>query len=149
MERKGMESENQNHALPEGIKLEILDGFAYSKDKQDSAFYTYGSPEPIAIVNDGEREFSVRCFGEMRIHYKGEVLRHLEDLLDRGITTDQELQRIEAEGGEWINNSWFEIYDHEMGNTTGDVFHTVEEAIQACIRYAIDIQKEEDIHGLG
>jgi hypothetical protein len=66
----------------------------------------------------------------MRIHYKDRVIRYSSDLKEVGIENDTDLKKIEAEGGEWINNSWFEVEDYTTGEFTQEVYHEVKEAIE-------------------
>jgi hypothetical protein len=129
--------------LPEGVELEILDDDAYRTDRQDSAFYTWGDTNKVAIVSYGEREFSIYCVGEMRIHYKDQVIRYCDDLVNAGITNDSDLSKIDDEGGEWVNNSWFEIYDELAQEYTMEVYHEVKDAIETV---AIQIIGEEEVN---
>jgi hypothetical protein len=66
----------------------------------------------------------------MRIHYKDQVIRYCDTLIEAGITCDDDLSKIDDEGGEWINNSWFEVYDHLNDEYTMEIYHTVRDAIE-------------------
>jgi hypothetical protein len=67
----------------------------------------------------------------MRIHYKDRVIRYSSDLKEVSIENDTDLKKIEVEGGEWINNSWFEVEDYTSGEFTGEIYHEVKEAIES------------------
>jgi hypothetical protein len=118
------------YKIPEGVTLEILDYDAERKDRQDSAFYTWNDSNDVARLTYKEREYLIVCVGEMRIIYKDQVIRYCDDLVNAGIENDKDLQKIEESGGEWVNNSWFEVYDKESGDYTMEVYHTVEDAIE-------------------
>ena len=53
------------------------------------------------------------------------MIRYSSDLKEAGIENDTDLKKIEAEGGEWINNSWFEVEDYTVGEFTQEVYHEV------------------------
>jgi hypothetical protein len=59
------------------------------------------------------------------------VIRYSSDLKEAGIENDTDLSKVEAEGGEWINNSWFEVEDYIAGEFTGEIYHEVKEAIES------------------
>ena len=128
------------YKLPKGVELVIDDYDAERKDRQDSAFYTWGGSHRVATLTYQGREYYVECIGEMRIHYKGDVLRYCDRLIEAGIKNDKDLAKIEESGGEWINNSWFEIYDESAGDYTGEFYHEVKDAIESV---AERIVKEE------
>jgi hypothetical protein len=69
------------------------------------------------------------------------LLRYCDRLIEAGIKNDKDLAKIEESGGEWINNSWFEIYDESSGEYTGEVYHEVKDAIETVANWIID--KEE------
>ena len=78
--------------------------------KQQSAeFYVWcEGPE---YVWHGEK-YSIIRNGEMRIEYKGEIIRYTDALINAGITTDGELEvlyNVDA----IVNNPWFEIVETE------------------------------------
>lgn len=78
-------------------------------ERQSAEFYiTCDGPE---YVWHGEK-YSVIRNGEMRVEYKGEIIRYTDDLIRAGITTDGELEvlyNMDAIG----NNPWFEIVESE------------------------------------
>lgn len=121
---------NMEYQIPEGVKLEILDDDALRADRQDSAFYTWGDVNQVARLTYKDREYTIYCVGEMRIHYKDQVIRYCDTLIEAGITCDDDLSKIDDEGGEWINNSWFEVYDHLNDEYTMEIYHTVRDAIE-------------------
>ncbi len=126
------------YKLPKGVKLEILDDDAYRKDRQDSAFYTWWDTQAVADLTYDEREYRIYCVGEMRIHYKDQVIRYCDDLVNAGIKNDKDLSKIEEEGGEWVNNSWFEVYDETNNEYTGEVYHEVRDAIESVANWIVD-----------
>jgi hypothetical protein len=125
------------YKLPKGVTLEILDDDALRKDRQDSAFYTWYDSNNVACLTYEDREYSITCVGEMRIHYKNQVLRYSDDLVNAGIKNDKDLSKIDKAGGEWINNSWFEVYDEVAGEYTGEVYHTVQDAIESVAEWTV------------
>ena len=127
-------SKKINYTTPEGVTLEILDSNAYRQDRQDSAFYTLGDGNTtIASVTYEDRELFVLCLGEMRFVYGDRTIYTADDLLSAGITSDSKLNKASDKGGEWVNNSWFEIYDSEVGDTDLQVYHSASEAIEQAI----------------
>lgn len=118
------------YEIPEGVTLEILDPDAERSDRQDSAFYTWGDSSNVATLTYQGREYLIVCVGEMRIHYKNQVIRYCDDLINAGFTNDQELSELEDKGGEWVNNSWFEVVDTTTNEYTMEVYHTVKDAIE-------------------
>lgn len=129
---------NMKYKLPKGVKLEILDDDTLRKDRQDSAFYTWYDSNNVAYLTYEDREYSITCVGEMRIHYKGQVIRYCDDLINAGIKNDKDLAKIDKAGGEWINNSWFEVYDEVNNDYTGEVYHTVQDAIESVANWIVD-----------
>ena len=126
------------YKLPKGVTLEILDDDAHRKDRQDSAFFTWYDSNNVAYLTYEDREYSITCVGEMRIHYKNQVIRYCDDLINAGIRNDKDLAKIEKEGGEWVNNSWFEVYDETSNEYTGEVYHTVQDAIESVANWIVD-----------
>jgi hypothetical protein len=126
------------YKLPKGVELEILDYDAERKDRQDSAFYTWGDTSDVALLTYQGREYRVVCVGEMRILYKGQIIRYCDDLIRAGIKRDKDLSKIDDSGGEWINNSWFEVYDYGSNEYTGEVYHEVKDAIETVANWIVD-----------
>ena len=129
------------YKVPAGVELEILDDTAYRKDRQDSAFYTYGDSSTVAIITYGDRELRVLCLGEMRLIYGDRTIYDVEDLISAGITNDKKLGKVSEEEGEWVNNSWFEIYDVDLGDTDFNVYHEARDAINTAL---MDIMQESE-----
>lgn len=117
----------------------------YTREKSDSAFWTWDSPEWVATYEFEGRALEVWCVGEMRIHVPdshesgGGIIRYADDLRQYGIHNNKDLEEFSnkyANDDIWQNNSWFELRDYE-GQWIGDVFsghvyHDVEEALDAC-----------------
>lgn len=119
------------YKIPEGVTLEILDGDAERRDRQDSAFYTWNDSNDVALLTYNEKEYLITCVGEMRVIYNDQIIRYCDDLIGAGIKNDKDLQKIEDSGGEWVNNSWFEVYDRQAGEYTMEVYHSVQDAIES------------------
>ena len=119
------------YELPQGVELEVVDYDIEREDRQDSAFYTWSDTNLVARLSYKGREFGIYCVGEMRIHYKDQVIRYCNDLVEAGFTNDKELAQLEDKGGEWINNSWFEVYDYNSNEYTMEIYHEVKEAIES------------------
>jgi hypothetical protein len=119
------------YELPQGVELDVIDYDIEREDRQDSAFYTWSDTNLVARLSYKGREFGIYCVGEMRIHYKDQVIRYCNDLVEAGFTNDKELAQLEDKGGEWINNSWFEVYDYNSDEYTMEIYHEVKEAIES------------------
>jgi len=126
------------YELPEGVALNVIDYDIEREDRQDSAFYTDNDINLIARLTYSGREYGIYCVGEMRINYKDRVIRYSSDLKEAGIENDTDLSKIEVEGGEWINNSWFEVQDYTSGEFTGEVYHEVREAIESVANWIVE-----------
>ncbi len=126
-----LRSNKMKYKIPRRVKLQIHDDDALRKDRQDCAFYVWGDTSSVATLSYKDQELTLVCVGEMRIHYREEVIRYTDRLIQAGIKNDKDLAKIEAEGGEWINNSWFEVYDENAHIYTDDIFHEVKDAIES------------------
>jgi hypothetical protein len=135
-----------NPIHPDGIIIDITipeDRVA----RQDPAFYV-GLVEPVATITsaDRTRSIAVRCVGDMRVilwksadcdtddeeNIVTEIFE-TDDLIWAGITDDEKLAAAE-DRMEWENNAWFELFDSAgNGAEFDDVYHEVDEAIQAAI----------------
>lgn len=124
--------------IPESVKLTIEDSHALRKDRQDSAFYTWGDPYLVATLEFQDNTYTIECVGEMRIEYDEYSIRNTEDLFEAGIDNDKKLSEIAEKGGEWINNSWFEVFDHQRNEYTGEIYHEVKEAVEIVANWIID-----------
>ena len=119
------------YKIPEGVTLEILDGDAERRDRQDSAFYTWNDSNDVALLTYNEKEYLITCVGEMRVIYNNQIIRYCDDLINAGIKNDKDLEKIEDSGGEWVDNSWFEVYDKQASAYTMEVYHSVQDAIES------------------
>lgn len=126
------------YQLPEGVALDVVDYDIEREDRQDSAFYTDNDINLIARLTYSGREYGIYCVGEMRINYKDRVIRYSSDLKEVGIENDTDLSKVEVEGGEWINNSWFEVEDYTAGEFTGEIYHEVREAIESVANWIVE-----------
>jgi len=107
-----------------------------TKTPQDSAFYTNeAGVETVWDYLPSPRFYVVRN-GEMRIHAikNGHevVIRYTDELQDLGIEDDAALAAWSAkeEMFEWVNNSWFEVYDSKDAEWYSDPIHAFDEAVE-------------------
>jgi len=97
---------------------------------QDSSFYTNQEGAETVWQEEGNPFYVVRN-GEMRINYGDRVLRYSSDLLEAGIDTDQKLIDLhEAEAIDFINNSWFEVWNSNDTEYFSEVIDELSEAIE-------------------
>ena len=119
--------------------------------RQDSAFYTYSQDSEIVWSNDPNQRFYVVRAGEMRIHAMKNghsvVIRYTDDLEDLGITNDEELGKWSAkeEMFEWINNSWFEVYDANDAEWYSEPIHAFDEAVEFALSLSEKYGKDTEI----
>jgi hypothetical protein len=109
-------------------------------EKQDAVFYA-GVMDTVAVVSNENGNVEVVSAGDTRAlvwpsqesHDNGDtnftIVRNGFGWADVGIASDADLRSAELRT-EWEMNSWFELYDPRMDSYTGDVFHTVDEAIE-------------------
>lgn len=83
-----------------------------STARQDPCFYVNESNWERVWHEDGNTRYVVRN-GEMRLPYKGEVIRYTDDLERIGVRTDKELEMLLFSGREFWDNPWFEVWDTE------------------------------------
>jgi hypothetical protein len=116
---------------------------------QDSAFYTDHNTPQMVWRDEANPRFYVVRNGEMRINAiddKGtrHIIRYTDQLMDFGIKTDEELQTWSDKGNtydgifEWINNSWFEVWDStddENGDEISNVYDTLDDAISIAVDF--------------
>ena len=111
----------------------------YQEDRQDAAFYVdYPDSQWIATVEYGDEKLEVWRVGEMKvwlpedIDQEGIVIRYSDQLIENGITNDEELEM--AGRGEypldWQNNPWFELYDPIANEWLDIITHDVNDAIR-------------------
>ena len=97
---------------------------------QDSSFYTNQEGAETIWQEEGNPFFVVRN-GEMRINYEDRVLRYTSDLMEAGIDTDQKLiDLMDSEVIEFINNSWFEVWNSNDTGYYSEVIDELSEAIE-------------------
>jgi len=123
------------------IRSKYLDLF--DANCQEAVFYYPG--DELATVSDGKRTFVVFVAGvtQANVWPTAEALKEASvepkyvegggEWATVGITTDEELEAAD-ERIEWIHNSWYEVGAADTEDEDvfdGEVFHTVDEAIEA------------------
>lgn len=113
---------------PEGI----LDA---EPDTQDSVWFQ-NDINPIATVVHGDREASVFVVGEVRVRVGDFIYRNVDDIIDFGIYTDDQLDEAVERGDiEFFNNNWFEVLEVGDDDVTGIIAHELNAAIEAAVEY--------------
>lgn len=113
---------------PEGI----LDA---EPDTQDSVWFQ-NDINPIATVVHGDREASVFVVGEVRVRVGDFIYRNVDDIIDFGIYTDDQLDEALERGDiEFFNNNWFEVLEVGDDDVTGIIAHELNAAIEAAVEY--------------
>jgi hypothetical protein len=108
--------------------------------RNDPAFWVDESGSQV-VWHSPDSEFYVIRAGEMRLHYKDEVIRYTDDLIAIGLTDDQKLADSESNPDyNWVHNSWFEVCHKEDGDYFSDPIFDLSEAIE----YAKTATIEED-----
>jgi hypothetical protein len=103
--------------------------------RQDSSFYT-DSESPQTVWKDDSGEYFAVRNGEIRLNYtlpNGDIaiLRYTSDLDEYGIDSDEKLYQAEQDGKlEFINNSWFEVWNKRQAEYYSEVLDTLDDAIQ-------------------
>ena len=119
--------------VPEEVSLEIVDPWIERGDRFDPAFYT-GDSDIVARLSYQDREWEIRCLGEMRIAIEGidHIIRYPDRLIEAGINSDKDLRDLEEAGKlEWINNSWLEVIDSNNPDRWQEwIYHDIKEAIE-------------------
>ena len=130
--------------LPEGVSLEIEDPWIERGDRDDPAFYT-GDSDIVARLAYKDREWEIRCLGEMRISIKGidHIIRYPDRLIEAGVNCDRDLQDLEEAGKlEWINNSWFEVVDSNNPDRWQEwIYLDIKEAIEEVAKKIKEIKE--------
>lgn len=123
-------------------------------NRQDSSFYTNESGWEDVWVRYGEVAYKVVRNGEMRVYYTDpsgneHTIRYTGDLDELGISTDEQLEKMNTLGEElwsWVNNSWYEVWDAsveelEVEEYYSEPFYTLDEAVAYAIK--LDEQYKE------
>lgn len=114
----------------------------YDTNRQDPAFYTDSAGTQV-VWEHGDKRFYVVRNGEMRIHATDShgdrvVLRYTDAVESFGIKNDEDLAKwsnSDPELFDWVNNSWFEVYDEKDTDFFSDPFHELGEAVN----YALEL----------
>lgn len=127
-------------AAAAGIELEVCDPDAHDSQKQSAEWYrpTQDAYTVAKLSNGSGARAWILATGEMWIESAdGETrLRYTDELIDAGITTDDELAAAIRESGwrcEW--NPWYEIVIQRADPPAPGFApeHTVAEAIQVAV----------------
>ncbi len=114
-------------------------------DQTDPAFYSWTGHDLVAIVKAGTQTIHVHCDGEMRFRIwpskdarerneDPETVRYCDQLEKLGIKNDSDLFAAEEEGQiDWVNNSWFDLYDPDsndgwLDRVHGDLVSAIDDA---------------------
>lgn len=128
-----------------------------SDGREDSCWYTFGhGHDAVVSVSRGDQTISIYADGEMdiRVYERQDNgfqevgrVRYFDQLSEYGITTDEDLWGLnptddlpDTKGPnkagyyfEFINNSWFDLYEGEDGEHLDAVSHTLSDAISQAI----------------
>lgn len=82
--------------------------------------------------------FSVIRNGEMRIHFGDDVIRYTDQLIAAGIGSDRVLSALNISSAlaethdlfQIIDSPWFEVVRNDDPSDMGEVFHTLDEAVE-------------------
>lgn len=103
--------------------------------KQEAEFYV--DNEGTQTLWEGARYYVIRN-GEMRIHMGDEVIRYTDQLIAAGIGSDKVLSALNISSGlaetadlfQIIDSPWFEVVDSTDPTDMGEVYHSLDEAVQ-------------------
>ena len=103
--------------------------------KQSAEFYV--NSEGTESLWEGKRYYVVRN-GEMRILMGEDVIRYTDQLERAGIGSDKVLSALNISSGlaethdlfQVIDSPWFEVVDSTDPTDEGEVYHSLEEAIE-------------------
>jgi hypothetical protein len=108
-------------------------------NQQDSIWFQ-NDMNPIATLIYGDSEASVFCVGDVRVVIGESEYRNVNDIIPLGITNDDELFEAESRGDvTFLNNNWFEIFDHKTDETTGFICHSIEDALYSAEAYVTGV----------
>ena len=96
--------------------------------KQSAEFYVHTADSQS--LWEGDRYYVIRN-GEMRICYNDAVIRYTDQLESAGITDDDTLEKLmDSEEFDVIDNPWFEVVDGQDPYDDGEVYYTLDEAVE-------------------
>lgn len=103
--------------------------------KQSAEFYV--NNVGTESLWEGERYYIIRN-GEMRIHLGDEVIRYTDQLISAGVGSDKVLSALNISCAlaetrdlfEVIDSPWFEVVDSQDPTDEGEVYHSLDEAIE-------------------
>lgn len=95
--------------------------------RQDACFYVNG--QSTESVWEGDRYAVIRN-GEMRLAYKGQIIRYTDDLERIGVCTDDDLEQLLQSGREFSDNPWFEVIDTEDPTDDGELYDYLDDAVE-------------------
>lgn len=122
-----MSEQELRELLPAEAELYIHTNLIYEKEFQDSVWYM---GDIIATIIYKGQEIKIGSCGELRIHYKDQVVRHTDRLKDINVVNDSTLNALPDEA--WHNNTWFEVWSDLYPD--GVVLHSAYDAIKTTIQ---------------
>lgn len=105
-----------------------------NNNQTDPTFYV--DWDGVQLVAEAYGRYGIYRVGYTEIIYLPDTktsrrLRYSSDLHDIGIHDDDTLLRYSDERLDWVNNSWFEVWDlHSLGNDTDEPFFSIQEAYE-------------------
>jgi hypothetical protein len=146
------------------IVLEHRMSSDYREHRDDPAFYVLEERSRdtwVATLRRGDRKIDIYCQGVMKAYlYEDsndvlagidpEIIRDANALFDHGISSDEDLCRLDDEELlVWQNNPWFDLYGHTRGGHSNDpatmrerhldcVTHSLREAVETATRVLND-----------
>jgi hypothetical protein len=118
-----------------------------SEEKVDSAWWCLGNGSArVATVSKVgvEGSVDVYCDGEMKLVNleNGESYYCASDLEAAGLSTDKDI--LVGSMWEWVNNSWFDVYDTETGEHLDLVEDNIISALDSARNYLDDLPMNTD-----
>lgn len=97
-------------------------------NKQSAEFYVDSAD--TQSLWEGERYYVIRN-GEMRIIYNDEIIRYTDQLIAAGITNDETLEKLfSSDELSLVDNPWFEVVDSSDPTDDGEVYDTLDDAVE-------------------
>jgi hypothetical protein len=134
--------------VPEHYTLTVFDEDFFEENKTDPAFYTlgHGLNRIAEIRHTSGVGANLYCAGDMRVVVDDDICRSVHDLHEKGIETDEDLNKIPEVN--WHNNSWYEsAFFYEEGkedwNYYCDPMFSPEDAIHTAVALVESFLEDE------